>query len=287
MGGLQGATVVITGAASGIGRAVAGVFAEAGASPVLVDIDEGGLERVSEELGGVPCRKVDVCDREAVMGFASSLLAEAGSVEVLVNCAGTAFLAEIVDTPPGEWRRLFGVNFWGAVHMMEAFLPSMYKAGKGRVVNVASGGGLFPVPGLGAYVATKYALVGLSEVLHAEARRHGVRVTVVCPWATRTPIIQRSGTEGYDEKAVERTKSLLLRFSDRPERVARKILRAVERDRFLLVLFPPCKALDLWHRLSRRSYLAAAGLLYSRLGVVLLGKDEVGGNGFHARPGDR
>jgi len=274
---LGGRLVVITGGASGIGRALASAFKEKGCRVVLADIDEeGGLE-AARDLGDARFFPLDVTDAGAVEDFASSLEEEMGGVDVLVNCAGITLLAEVVDTALEDWRRVMDVNLWGPIHLMHAFLPRMYRRRRGHVVNVASDGGLFPVAGLGAYAATKYALVGLSEILYAEASCYGVKVTVVCPWATWTPIIDKAEVRGYDLQAKKKASAYLRYVCDRPERLAVKIVRAVEKDKPVLVHYPPGKFLDLWHRLSRRSFLAASALLYKGPGRRLLKKGEGSG----------
>jgi len=271
---LSGRLVVITGGASGIGRALASAFKQKGSRVVLADIDEeGGLE-AARELDDAYFFPLDVTDEGAVEEFASSLEEEVGEVDILVNCAGITLLAEVVDTTMEDWHRVIDVNLWGPIHLMHVFLPRMYGRRRGHVVNVASDGGLFPVTGLGAYSATKYALVGLSEILYTEASVYGVKVTVVCPWATWTPIIEKAVVRGYDLQAKEKASAYLRYVCDRPERLARKIVKAVERDKPILVHYPPGKFLDLWHRLSRRSYLAASAVLYKGPGRRLLKKGD-------------
>ena len=280
MQNLSGRLVVITGGASGIGRALASAFTDKGSRVVLADIDEEGGKEAAGDLGDALFFPLDVSDEVAVEEFASSLEEEVGEVDILVNCAGITLLAEVVDTTLEDWHRVIDVNLWGPIHLTHVFLPRMYRRRRGHVVNVASDGGLFPVAGLGAYSATKYALVGMSEILYAEASSYGVKVTVVCPWATWTPIIEKAVVRGYDLQAKERASAYLRYVCDRPERLAVKIVKAVERDKPVLVHYPPGRFLDLWHRLNRRSYLAASALLYKGPGRRLLKKgDESGADG--------
>lgn len=273
---LRNRVVVITGGASGIGKALAAAFTREGSRVVVADVEEGEGRRTAGALESAYFYRLDVGDSTAVSSFARRVEEEVGEVDVLVNCAGVVVLAEVVDTTLEDWRRLMAVNLWGPVHMLHAFLPRMYRRGRGHVVNVASDGGLFPVSGLGAYAATKYALVGLSEVLYTEAEGYGVKVTTVCPWATWTPIIEGAEVRGYDLEAKRKASRGLRYIADNPDRLARGIIRSVRKDKPLLVHYPPGKFLDFWHRLSRRSFLAASAVVYRRLGRRILKKTPAG-----------
>jgi NAD(P)-dependent dehydrogenase (short-subunit alcohol dehydrogenase family) len=193
---LTGKVAVITGAAKGLGFALATVLAEEGMRIVLADVDETGLERAVEqfrdggtEVLGVP---TDVADAAAIGRLRDSAFERFETVHVLCNNAGIGDgqpVCEPVDLE--RWERVFGVNFYGALHGVNAFLPRMLEQGQGHIVNTASRGGLLPLPDLGAYVPSKFALVAYSEMLQAELARRdaGVKVTVLTPSGLRTPML--------------------------------------------------------------------------------------------------
>jgi NAD(P)-dependent dehydrogenase (short-subunit alcohol dehydrogenase family) len=261
---LRDRVVLITGAASGIGLALARAFAAEGSHVVAVDIDEAGCRTAAAGIEGACAYHLDVTDSGAALALAEAVEAEVGPVDVLVNCAGIAFLSEVVDTSLAEWHRIVDVNLWGPVHLIHAFLPRMYARGSGHVVNIASGAGLFPLPGLGAYVATKYALVGLSETLYMEARGRGVGVTAVCPWGVWTPIVQNARVYGYDQSRGDRVIRLLRPFLKSPEHIAARTIKAVRRDQPVYAHTLAGKYIDLMHRVSRRLHLAGTAWLYEK-----------------------
>jgi NAD(P)-dependent dehydrogenase (short-subunit alcohol dehydrogenase family) len=236
---LNGRTVLVTGAAGGIGLATAMAFAREGARLVLVDVDGDRLEEAEAELLalGTECRTytVDVSSEEQVRDLAARTEVAFGGLDVLVNVAGVAIGGDIADTTVDDWRWIMGVNLWGPINAIGAFLPGMLERGSGHVVNIASAGGLVAVPGLGAYCTTKFALVGLSEALYQEARERNVSVTVVCPGLTNTGMYERIRYRGVSrEKAVRLFARIVSRCMP-AEKTGELIVRAVQRDRFLLV----------------------------------------------------
>ncbi len=270
---LKDRVVLITGAASGIGLALARAFAAEGSRVVAVDIDEAACRDAAAGIAGACAYHLDVTDSGAALALAETVEAEVGPVDVLVNCAGIAFLAEVVDTTLEEWHRIVDVNLWGPVHLIHAFLPRMYARGSGHVVNIASCAGLFPLPGLGAYVATKYALVGLSETLYMEARGRGVGVTAICPWGVWTPIVQEAKVHGYDQSRGDRAIRLIRPFLKSPEHIAARTVRAVRKGQPVYAHTLMGKYIDLMHRVSRRVHLDGAAWLYEvGLRRVLKGK---------------
>jgi NADP-dependent 3-hydroxy acid dehydrogenase YdfG len=222
-------TVLITGAAGGIGRCTAEAFAGAGYDLVLVDRDADGLAAVARALPGrrVLTRVVDVGDARAVATMAQGVLAEIGQLDVLVNNAGIAHTGDLASTRLGTWRALMAVNFWGPLHMIDAFLPSMKARGAGAIVNVSSGQAFLRMPGWGAYATSKVALGGYSEILHHELAGSGVRVSTIYPFLVK-------GTHLYDgvqpkRAAARLSMALMMRVADSPEKTARRILAAAER----------------------------------------------------------
>jgi NAD(P)-dependent dehydrogenase (short-subunit alcohol dehydrogenase family) len=187
--------VVITGAGSGIGRALALRSARAGAVLALSDWDPDGLAEtvaLAEQAGATKVRQdvVDVSDREAVAAWAAAVVEELGRVNLVVNNAGVTATGDFTDLTYDDLDWIVGINFWGVVHGSKEFLPHLVASGDGALVNISSLFGLVSVPGQSAYNATKYAVRGLTEAIREEmlVNRHPVTVTCVHPGGIRTGI---------------------------------------------------------------------------------------------------
>jgi len=187
---------VVTGGASGIGRAMARAFAERGAHLVLADIDAEALVDAEKEFsarGRVLAVRTDVRERASVDALRDAALAEFGRVHVVCNNAGIAPLGALVDSTPADWEATMAVNFWGVVHGVCSFLPHLLEGDEGgHVVNTASMAGCVGMQGLSIYCASKFAVVGLTESLHRELRGTKVGASVLCPMIVETPIGQNS-----------------------------------------------------------------------------------------------
>ncbi|MBI5486517.1 MAG: SDR family oxidoreductase [Deltaproteobacteria bacterium] len=229
---LHGKTVLVTGAASGIGLCTAEEFAKAGATLVLTDIQPEALERAAERLRGsgatVHTRVVDVTDHAQVDALAQWVIDDLGGLDVLVNNAGIGHHGELADTTLATWKKLMDVNFWGPLYHIYAFLPSMTARGSGHIVNVSSGQAFFRMPTWGAYAAIKVAEGAFSEVLHFELRGKGIQVTTVYPFLVNTPFYR--GVEG-GTWADRLSMKLLPLYSMTPEKVGTIIFKAVVDDR--------------------------------------------------------
>lgn len=240
MKNLNDKAVLVTGAASGIGKAAAIAFAVAGARPLLLnDIDEPGLARTASELAATGCESfvlpADVSDKPAVDTMVAEALRLAGHIDVLANVAGVVGFCPVELLEPGDWSYELEVDLWGVINTVSAVYPHMISRGSGHIVNVASSSGLFdPVPYLAPYVTAKFAVVGLSEALMLEARARGVGVSCVCPGSVRTPIQQKIRIKGFGD-AVQRLFRPMAAISGRPEDTARAIVNAVKYDRPLVV----------------------------------------------------
>ena len=257
---LVGRVVVISGAASGIGRALAVEAASRGARPALSDVDEAGLQVTADLVEAVAARRphvqrLDVRDREAWQRYAEAVLAEHGRVDVVVNNAGIALTAEVLAMSHDDFARVVDVDFWGVVHGTTAFLPHLIAGGGGAVVNVSSVFGLMAVPGQAAYNAAKFAVRGFTEALRQEMLLDGHPVTVSCvhPGGVRTAIVRNATAIGVDHRAqAELFEQVLARTS--PERAARVILDGVLAGKPRILVGSDAKALDLLVRLTGAGY---------------------------------
>ncbi|RJP35162.1 MAG: SDR family NAD(P)-dependent oxidoreductase [Actinobacteria bacterium] len=260
---MQGKVVLVTGAASGLGRELAIALAHEKAVVLLVDIDEAGLMETSGMLDreGAESRSyiVDVSDRSQVGDTAATVREEFGGLDVLVNNAGVFAWTDIVDTTLEDWEWMMGVNLWGPILTINAFLPGMIERGCGHIVNIASLGGLVTMPAVGAYSTTKFGLVGLSETLQHELRPHGIAVTLVCPGNIRTPIIDHIKVRGYDcEKLTRMSYGVIPRMA--AARAASIILKGIKRDRAMIILTPSAHLMYLIKRLSPDLYRVILGI---------------------------
>jgi NAD(P)-dependent dehydrogenase (short-subunit alcohol dehydrogenase family) len=194
----DGRVVAITGAASGIGRALAVEFASRGAHLALSDIDEVGLAESVARCEGrgvkVTSQRVDVSSREAMFSWADQVVAEHGKVNVIVNNAGVAVAANVDTVSYEDFEWLMGINFWGVVHGTKAFLPRLRASGDGHVVNISSVFGLISVPSQGTYNSAKFAVRGFTDALRMELdmAKCGVSATTVHPGGIKTNIARNA-----------------------------------------------------------------------------------------------
>ncbi len=187
---LRGKTAVVTGGASGMGKGIAKQLIAAGMQVVIADIEDAALQRSAAEMGAVGIR-TDVSDYDSVRALADAVCRQFGTVHVVCNNAGVGPLGRIAELTIEDWRWMIGVNLWGVIHGVNAFLPILRgNSDGGHIVNTASVGGLITMPGLGAYAVAKYGVVALSETLAQELAEESSRVgvTVLCPGPTRTNI---------------------------------------------------------------------------------------------------
>jgi all-trans-retinol dehydrogenase (NAD+) len=244
---LEGSRVLVTGAASGLGRRLALGSARRKAALVLWDLDREGLEKVADEIEALGSRAhldvVDVSRREDVYEAAR----QAGPVDVLVNNAGVVSGSSLLEIPDEKIERTFAVNTLALFWTVKAFLPAMIERGRGHVVTIASAAGLIGVPKLTDYGASKWAAVGFDESLRMELRKlaPAIRTTVVCPYYLRT---------GLFEGAKSRFPALLPILGE--ETAAERILRAVERDKKKLVMPEMVRTIP-WVRLLPLSWFDA------------------------------
>ncbi len=239
---LQDKRCFITGAASGIGLAVARLAAAQGALLYLTDIDAEGLARVVAELradGGTvaAARALDIADIEAVRSYAAEIHAAADGMDVIMNIAGISVWGTVETLGHEHWRRTIDVNLMGPIHVIECFVPPMIRAGRGgHLVNVSSAAGLFGLPWHAAYSASKFGLRGISEVLRFDLRRHGIHVSLVCPGGVDTGLVRTIKIVGTDRERPE-VRALTEHFRKRavtPETAAKAILKGIRRRRYMV-----------------------------------------------------
>jgi NAD(P)-dependent dehydrogenase (short-subunit alcohol dehydrogenase family) len=243
---LQDRVAVVTGGGSGIGRALVRVFAREGARVVVADVDEAAAAETASAVkagGGTAIAvKTDVTDLAQVQALADRAFSEMGAVDVLCNNAGIALWGSLDAATHRDWLWAIGVNLWGVIHGIEAFVPRMIASGRrGHIVNTASMAGLVATRGLGIYNTTKYAVVGLSETLVKDLQPHGIGVSVLCPMGVATRILDsarnrpahlRNGDKD-GERAVSLDGDTLA-----PEAVAEMVLSAVRENRLYVITHP-------------------------------------------------
>ena len=270
---LSGKKCLITGAASGIGHATAVMAARAGADVLLTDVDAAGLEAVVAEIGGAVGyhAPADVSDHRAVAAMAQDIHAAHGSLDVVMNIAGISTWGAIENLEEDHWRRQVEVNLMGPIHVLSSFVPAMIEAGRGgHVVNVSSAAGLFGLPWHAAYSAAKFGLRGVSEVLRFDLRRHGIGVTLVCPGAVNTGLVETVQIVGVDRGSPP-IQALTRNFRKRavtPEQAAAAILAGVRDDRYLVFTSNDIRVLYWVQRLAAPLYELAMRRLNNRLVAV-------------------
>lgn len=234
----EGATAVVTGGASGLGRAFCEQLGNAGARVLIADIDRDGAmgtaARVRELGGEARVEVTDVRDPsqiERLAGIADDWL---GRTDLLINNAGVAVSGPIGDVSLEDWKWQIDINLWGVIYGCHYWVPRMRERGHGHILNIASAAGLLSPPQLGAYNVAKSGVVALSETLYAEVKKAGVKVTVVCPSFFRTNIAL-SGRGIVDEKARRMTLRLMEKSKVQAPDVARAALDACYRGRLYCV----------------------------------------------------
>jgi NAD(P)-dependent dehydrogenase (short-subunit alcohol dehydrogenase family) len=250
---LSGRVAVITGAASGIGRALAFGLWEKGCHLGLVDLDEEGLADLQLELSGsarhqaVTTHVANVGDRVRMRDLAREVVEAHGAVHLLINNAGIGYEAAFPQTSLDDWDRIVDVNLWGVIYGCHFFMPHLAKADRSHIVNMSSLFGIVAMAGQTAYSTTKFAVRGFSESLAEELQATTVGLTVVHPGAVATNIMKR--TRGDDPELLQRLVHWYERHAMSPARVAAQIIRAVEKGTPRLLITPEAFFGDLLKRL--------------------------------------
>ena len=269
--------VLITGAASGIGRATAVASARKGARLYLTDINETPLEAVAAEIraaGGTVdhVAALDISDHAAVAAMADEIHSAHGSVDIVMNVAGIAIWGAIEALSHDQWRRVVDVNLMGPIHVLECFVPAMIGAGRGgHVVNVSSAAGIFGLPWHAPYSATKFGLRGISEVLRFDLHRHDIGVSLVCPGAVDTGLVNTIEIAGVDRnsRTIERFTGRFRKTAVTPEQAAARILEGVERNRYWVYTSRDIRVAHFFQRRFDRPYALLMRLANDRFVSVM------------------
>jgi short-subunit dehydrogenase len=268
MTAIPGAAVAITGAASGIGRALAIELAARGADLALADRDEAGLQAVAAEIakatdkttpGKVSLHRVDVASPDEIATFAREAIAAHPQLNIVINNAGVALLGQFHEIDQAQIEWLFNINFWGVVHSTRAFLPQLASQKASHIVNVSSIYGIIAPPGQTAYSSAKFAVRGFSESLRHELQTAGspVRLSVVHPGGIKTNIVRnmRSGSGVTDN---ERRAQSIERFDaispTSPKDAALRIIKGIEKNELRILIGGDARFMDILQRFRPATY---------------------------------
>ncbi|SNS87978.1 SDR family NAD(P)-dependent oxidoreductase [Rhodococcoides kyotonense] len=271
MSAFAGKVAVVTGAGSGIGRALALNLAQRGAKLALSDVDVNGLAetvRQVEALGGeVESQFLDVTQRETVLDYAETVKARFGKINQIYNNAGIAYHGDVEQSSFKDIERIVDVDFWGVVNGTKAFLPHLQESGDGHVVNVSSLFGLLAMPSQAAYNAAKFAVRGFSEALRMELliSKAPVKMTVVHPGGIKTAIARNATVaENYDQASVAKFFDAKLAKTT-PDQAAKTILKGVEKGKGRVLVGSDAIALDLFQRITGSKYQRVVATIANRV----------------------
>ena len=235
----QGKVAVVTGGASGIGRAICDQLAKGEARVIVADINGEAAETAAMQIvqagGHAEAATVDVTDSSAVTKLVDGTISSYGKLDYIFNNAGIAIIGEVRDMSLDQWQRIIDVNLYGVLHGTRAAYPRMIEQGHGHIVNMASLAGLAPMTFGAAYSTTKHAVVGLSTSMRAEGADRGVNVSVVCPGFIDTPLKRVSTFLGVDRSKM--LANFPFKFHD-PKYCARVLLRGVRRNKAVITVTP-------------------------------------------------
>ncbi|CAM2863030.1 SDR family NAD(P)-dependent oxidoreductase [Skermania piniformis] len=270
MSTFDGKVVVITGAGSGIGRALARELAGRGARLALSDVDTEGLAETAKlctDLGAeVKTDRLNVAEREAVLVYADAVHAHYGVIHQIYNNAGIAHHGDVDQTTFKDFERVMDVDFWGVVNGTKAFLPYLEESGDGHVINISSLFGLIAMPGQSAYNAAKFAVRGFTEALRKEmlVGKRPVKVTCVHPGGIKTAVARNATVAGnHDQASVAELFDKYLAIHS-PEMAARTIVDGVRRGRGRVLIGWEAHALDLLARVTGSGYQRVIALTSGR-----------------------
>lgn len=256
---LKDGVAVVTGAASGIGRALSQQLSAAGSALALADLDERGLAETAASLqfkSTVSTHVLDVSNEAAVKSFSADVLAKHGRVTLLINNAGVALVGTFEEISLDDLRWLMGINFWGVVYGVTYFLPILKQQPRAQIVNLSSVFGIIGPVGQSAYSASKFAVRGFSEVLRHELAGTSVSLSVVHPGGIHTPIAKNAR---LGAKTPAQRKAEAVAFFDKvtptsPEAAAARILAGVEKREPRILIGRDARQIDIVQRLRPATY---------------------------------
>lgn len=257
---LNSGVAVVTGAGSGIGRALARQLAAAGSALAIADIDEKGLTETAASLASktaaVSTHVLDVSDEEGVRSFAQDVVARHGRVTLLINNAGVALIGTFEEISLDDLRWLMGINFWGVVYGVKYFLPILKQQPRAQIVNLSSVFGIIAPVGQSAYSASKFAVRGFTEALRHELEGTSVSVSCVHPGGIHTPIAKRArlGANAPRNKKEEAAVRFEKLTRTSPEAAAARILKGVERREPRILIGRDARQIDIVQRLRPATY---------------------------------
>jgi short-subunit dehydrogenase len=275
MTAIQGAAAAVTGAASGIGRALASELAARGCDLALADRDEPGLQAVAAEIAKSTPRKVsvhrvDLGERAAVADFATAAIAAHPSLNILINNAGVALLGQFHEIDQAEMEWLMNINFWGVVHSTRAFLSHLATRPQAHIVNVSSIYGIVAPPGQTAYSSAKFAVRGFSESLRHElqAANSPVRLSVVHPGGVSTNIVRnmRTGIGVTDNERRAQAIEWFDKFAPTtPKNAALRIIKGIENDEPRILIGNDARFMDILQRFRPATYWRVLARRFERM----------------------
>jgi len=242
---LKGKNCFITGAASGIGQSFAIALANEGMNLFITDINMGDLKRVKEEIDKVGVKvytgKCDVANFSDWENISKDFFSKLKELDLLINNAGTAIGGDILELELEDWKRVLDINLWSIIYSLKVFLPHMYNKRSGHIVNVASGAGVFGSAEPASYIASKFAVVGLSEALFGQLYSQNIKVSVVIPSYVKTNIFSNAKIkyskeliEKYGEEKLEEIYRSFLDASIRnaipPDKAVKRYIRGIKKD---------------------------------------------------------
>jgi NAD(P)-dependent dehydrogenase (short-subunit alcohol dehydrogenase family) len=264
MTAIKDKVVAVTGAASGIGRALALRLAAKGASVALSDVNEVGLHETAGMLGAEGAKAtvhvVDVRSREAVEGYAADVARQHGGVDIIINNAGLTVRASLEEVSYEDFELVIDVNMWGVIYGTKAFLPLLRKRGEGHIVNISSINAMVPFVKNGPYNISKYAVLALSETLVQELAGEPIRVTCVHPGGIRTNIVRNAKGMGAADTALF---DRIARTS--PETAADTIIAGIEKNKEQVFIGLDAKALATAKRIFPHWIVRRTGAVMRRL----------------------
>lgn len=241
---IKNKTAFITGAGSGIGQATAVLLAMHGAKVIATDINDIGLQQTQEKIdefgGQLKTYILDVTDRKAYSALATKIHKQQGAIDILINNAGIATAGDFLSTSLATWDKVIDINFKGVINGCHYFLPPMVKAKQGTVINLSSLAAFVAPADMASYSASKFAVLGFSESLHADMAKHNIHVAAICPGIVNTGIIKNSIMEGAlsQDNKQQKIDNFYQRRNYTPQKVAEAIIKAIIKKRRVLPVSP-------------------------------------------------